>query len=435
MLHPVRTFRLLARRAAPSVAGLAVSVAALGPALGAEPVAVAPPSPVPPATAPAAKDLPDESFLAGQRRHRENGREEYAPLDDGGEAAMGDLVRLSLDAGGVLRAEPTDRVLGADDARRYRVKGAVATCTVAVDGVRGPPAAGGGGRASLGFTTTVSRADHDVTTDDGMWFATLSADGSSLSAMGRSVLAQVMFSQRPFVRGANPVAMPGGRPAPRPVTLRVTEWRAGMRQAVVFRGDADTVAELRAKHPREVRRYLLPLLGKVADDGWWRPGVADVYTAFEDVPADPAVAGVVQALLPDLDAADAPTRQAAATRLADLGPAGVLAVLRADPETLSPQQRAQLGRYVAAHRRRVTDSPVDARRDPAFLADCLEHDDPAVRRAAKAALERLTGRPVAFDPDGPVDGRAAAADGVREELYRTALTAPATAPATTRPRE
>jgi hypothetical protein len=55
----------------------------------------------------------------------------------------------------------------------------------------------------------------------------------------------------------------------------------------------------------------------------------------------------------------------------------------------------------------------------------MASDDAALRRLALAQLKEITPAPVAFDPDGSPESRAAQLD----ELRRTLITAPTTVPA------
>jgi hypothetical protein len=142
-----------------------------------------------------------------------------------------------------------------------------------------------------------------------------------------------------------------------------------------------------------------------------KPGAGDVYGVFTEVQADQQVTQKIEALLPELDSPSSPIRDAASQRLMALGPAGVLAALRLDSSALTDEQRGRLGELVARHRRRDLADPAAARKDPNFLADCLEYDDPAVRRAAKATLERAVGQPVPVDITLTGDALTRAVDG------------------------
>ena len=58
------------------------------------------------------------------------------------------------------------------------------------------------------------------------------------------------------------------------------------------------------------------------------------------------------------------------------------------------------------------------RRDVAFLLDCLENIDPAVRVAAKAALEKAAGHGLAYDVSADASERAVAVEKLRALLKK-----------------
>jgi hypothetical protein len=121
-------------------------------------------------------------------------------------------------------------------------------------------------------------------------------------------------------------------------------------------------------------------------------------------------------LLPQLEADDPADREAASGRLELLGNAGVLAAMRMDMSNLSAEQKARLLTFVSRHRHQPAATAAAQRRDPAFLIDCLESFDPAVRMVARAELEKVVGKSIKFDPTLPEEAVAAAADVVRKEI-------------------
>src|SRR4051812_18425374 len=329
-----------------------------------------------PATLPAAaaaaqpeKQKPEEAFLQSQRQQRDAARARFATLRQVGPVSAAEAARLSLERG-LLRAEITALAVGAGQVR-VKVEGSDATWVVSR---RTTSVAFGANAPDPGPTLMLQRYEPDAKTDDAVWSIYLSANNIGLSLSGQSIAGRVMYNQN--VRNPNPV------------TLTVTEWAAGPRMANVFTAQAATFQQLRAEHPAEFRQYLLPVLSKVSDLSWMLPDAADVYRAFADIPADPAVTQTVLALLPDLDARAFATRDAASRRLAATGRPGVLAVLRLDPAApLTGEQRGRLGQFVAGYRHRDDLDPAAARKDPNFLADALEYPDPAVRVAARQGLE------------------------------------------------
>jgi hypothetical protein len=273
----------------------------------------------------------------------------------------------------------------------------------------------------------LSRVDLDVNNDTDIWSTSVSLNGGYLYVSGQTILGQVSFNQNISVRPAGfaGVATP-------PINLYVYEYGGGVdnapiRQAQTFRGSAKSISELRAKYPEKFRQYFIPLLSKISDMSWLRPGATDVYSVFTEIPADPQVTARLQTLLPELDSDAFHIRDAASAQLLEMGPAGVLAALRTNLADLSDEQRAQLGRLIAAHRRRAEVALADARVDTAFLADCLEHDDVAVRQAAKSALGKVLGESVSFDPALSGTELGMAADGVRKKIAQmhAATTQPA----------
>ena len=195
------------------------------------------------------------------------------------------------------------------------------------------------------------------------------------------------------------------------VTVRVFEYAQwGQPNKVVVTAAAPTLFQLRAEHPEDFRTYVLPMLGKFSDLSFLAPGPSDVYGAFQEIPADEKVTGEIEQLIPKLDADDPADRDAASAKLDQLGSAGVLAALRMDMSDLTAEQKERLRLFIAQHRRRSGINVTALLHDPAFLIDCLEFPDAAVRAAAKADLERLIGKSIAFDATLTGGAAATAAD-------------------------
>src|SRR5439155_1200618 len=75
----------------------------------------------------------------------------------------------------------------------------------------------------------------------------------------------------------------------------------------------------------------------------------------------------------------------------------VLAALRRDLSALSAEAKNRLDLFLANHSNMLLDDPRAPLTDGAFLLDCLDDDDAAVRAAGKAALEKLIAKPIEFD--------------------------------------
>ena len=165
----------------------------------------------------------------------------------------------------------------------------------------------------------------------------------------------------------------------------------------VLRLDAPSLLRLQSEHPEEVRQYLAPMLKRWTTQDLMSPGATDVYMVFGELPPPSDVAGKLTALLPALDSEVFSERDAASKELAKLGRPGVQAALRLDRGALSFEQNDRIDAIIDRQRHRLIDDPQSLRHDEAFLMDCLADEDPAVRAAAKAELEKLLGRPVAVD--------------------------------------
>ena len=202
-------------------------------------------------------------------------------------------------------------------------------------------------------------------------------------------------------------------------------------QTSVLLASAPTLDQLKAEYPREVRKYLTPILRDLTGGRTpLQPAPADVYRAFDSIRPDPKVARQVEELLARLDSEVYAVRDAASKELAGLGAPAVLAILRRDMDDLSAEARNRIDRFLASRANLSPEEAVAARKDRAFLIDCLEDEHLAVRQAAKAALEKLIGAKIDFDATLSGEARADAVDALRQKLNPT----PTTRPAATQPR-
>ena len=206
---------------------------------------------------------------------------------------------------------------------------------------------------------------------------------------------------------------------PRGVRASVTRTAGvylGRAATSVLDASARDLSQLAAEHPDEVRIFVAPILQEITGLDCFAPGAGDVYRAFDHLKPDPAAALALTNLLPRLDDESYAVRSEAGRELRALGPAGVLAALRAERRGLSAEQNARVEGFIASHVAGAARTPAAARRDAEFLLQCLRYDDPAVRTAAKRALGELSGRRISFDPDLAGQERADAADKLRVEL-------------------
>jgi antitoxin component of RelBE/YafQ-DinJ toxin-antitoxin module len=192
---------------------------------------------------------------------------------------------------------------------------------------------------------------------------------------------------------------------------------------------APTLPELQAAYPQEVRHYLSPIFVRLFGRDLVQPGAGDVYSVFSEIPPAPQAQAAVQALLGPLDADAFEQRQAASDELGKLGVPGVLAVLRLDRSKLTQEQKSRCDAFVQTQRHRSIDDPQEARRDPNFLIDALNDDDPAVRAAAKSALEAVVGHAIPFDVSQDAATRQTAIAALEEQVQKELAKTPATLPA------
>jgi len=190
------------------------------------------------------------------------------------------------------------------------------------------------------------------------------------------------------------------------VTLVVTKTDNAMGPkdaTVILKLEAASFAELCAKHPVEVGKYVEPLLRDLDLGGVFFVDLKDAQHAFAaKAPPDPAIVARVQAILPRLDD-DAPdVRQAAARELAALGDAGVAPVQALDLSKLPLQTRSMLRNYLESAGAATEDPRLS---NAEFLLLCLALDDKEIPALAKARLEKLRGTPVDMDIGAPVEER------------------------------
>ncbi len=191
---------------------------------------------------------------------------------------------------------------------------------------------------------------------------------------------------------------------------------------------APTLLQLRADHPEDVRKTLEPVFRDLTGVNWLRPGVADVYRAFDGIQPDMKVVEKVNEILPRLDSLSFPERETASAELAALAAPGVLAAVRIDQDPLSPEQRNRITAFLTEYTRRSYETPTAARQDLNFVLESLEDADVVVRTAAKEAIEALTHHKVGVDVALTGDKLTAAVNAYRADLAKQPPPAPATQP-------
>jgi hypothetical protein len=200
----------------------------------------------------------------------------------------------------------------------------------------------------------------------------------------------------------------------RSVQLAVAEAGSGRSFSI----HASNLVELRRKHPEQVRDYVVPLLRQIAGEDLLLPGAADVYRVFDEVVPEPRLAAEVDAIIPELSNPSFARRERASRELAALGPAATCAAMRVDRTMLNAEAAARLDELIENKARRRNGNPALMRNELSFLADCMEFDDPQIRRAAKSQIEQITGTRIPLLAVPTPKEWSAAADVIRQQVSK-----------------
>src|SRR5690606_29977938 len=111
---------------------------------------------------------------------------------------------------------------------------------------------------------------------------------------------------------------------------------------VLVQISSPSLTAMRQEHPEEIRKYVAPLLATLNGFDVLRPGAADVYRVFNEIPASPEMIQKVEELLILIGSPIPDQRTAGSKALAELGRPAVLAVLRMELAFLTPEERARL---------------------------------------------------------------------------------------------
>lgn len=178
------------------------------------------------------------------------------------------------------------------------------------------------------------------------------------------------------------------------------------------------IADVESRFPLAWVRYGVPIFRRLgAEHLLHRHPAVDVYRMFPQVQPDSRTVGHVDELVSGLGSASFSERQAAQHTLRAMGRPAVLALMRIDPSTLSPEQIERRRKLLSDDDwQPITEEYAVARKDLALLLDCLEDDDPALRAQAKRAVESLIGRKLDFDVNLDRNLRGAAVDALRDQL-------------------
>jgi hypothetical protein len=246
----------------------------------------------------------------------------------------------------------------------------------------------------------LDRYDFGQQDPDAIWASYANINSRSILISGESLQKRIIFNENP---AATTLTVNDNDPAARDDSSHITL-------------EATSLTDLRNKHPAEYRKFLLPLLGKLMDTASMLPGPTDVYEVFTEIPADNASSAQLKSLLPHLDSTVPAERQTATAQIEAMGARGILAAMRMDPSTLTPEQQTALSDFIGRGHRAKVDDPKTAKRNPDFLLDCLEIDAPGVQAAAVRELTKVLGKPIAFDTNLHGPAADAAVDSMRQEI-------------------
>lgn len=185
-----------------------------------------------------------------------------------------------------------------------------------------------------------------------------------------------------------------------------------------LRANAPSFSDLQKMHPNAISEYLRPIFRDLGQDTALF-GLADAIAWQVLSPlatVDPQIEQQVAQLVRQLDAEEARERESAGEALQQLGLPGVLALLRMDRSTLSPEQHARIDAIVAPYQTLDAEQAKALRLDRRFLLDTMENEDPALRRLALKQLQETTGQAIQFDVDAPREQRKQALQQLRRQL-------------------
>lgn len=178
------------------------------------------------------------------------------------------------------------------------------------------------------------------------------------------------------------------------------------------------ITDVESRFPQAWTQYVMPLFCRLgAEHLLHRHPAVDVYRMFPHIQPNSGTARRVEELIAGLGSAAFSERQAAQQALGAMGRAAVLALMRIDPSTLSPEQAERRRKLLSEDDwQPINEEYAAARKDLPLLLDCLDDDDPAVRAKAKQSVETWIGRSLDFDINRDRGSRGAAVDALHDQL-------------------
>jgi hypothetical protein len=227
-------------------------------------------------------------------------------------------------------------------------------------------------------------------------------------------------------RSVRLMAQSNGPGQPNTVNFMVSETNNVGAVLVSLNFQAPDFTSLLRNHPKETNEYLRPLLRTLGQEQVFAPDALVAWQVFADRwRPDARTAQQVGRILPQLDADDYESRDAAVKALEKMGRPAAAVLLRADRDALSAEQNTRVDQVLAPYTQLSPDDAQRLRSDAGFLLDCLYLDDAEVRDAALARLAEVTGKPVEFDGKADRPTRWAAVAGLRRELLSAKKDEPA----------
>ncbi|MGA2442406.1 MAG: hypothetical protein ABSH08_15750 [Tepidisphaeraceae bacterium] len=214
----------------------------------------------------------------------------------------------------------------------------------------------------------------------------------------------------------------GGTDAP-PVTLRVQVIQ-GTQPELSLVVSAPTLPDLRREHPYEFEKYLRPLFRQfrqdeaifaVEDKIAWQ-------VMYEDWRPPPDLAPRLKSLVAQLNSDEFAQRQSAQESLRRIGEPAALMLRSADRRDWTAEQNSRVNKFLGEFFPLSDDQAKKLGQDVNFLLDCLTSDDPALRAATLAHLDRLLGRKIECNLDQSPADRLTAVAALRRQLIPQAAT-------------
>jgi hypothetical protein len=221
----------------------------------------------------------------------------------------------------------------------------------------------------------------------------------------------VSLSQNMFFFGAKPA----GLQPPLNLSLRPQQrWGGGPQVR------ASSFDELITTYPQEREQYLRPMLHELHQEDLLPPANLDSLQVFaNDLPADPQKEKQINDLVAQLDADSSDDRDTATQQLKDMQGDAILALMKLDRSTLSPEQSARVDSICRDFKPLTSDEIQAKKKDVKFLLMALASDEEPIRIAALKALHAVSDQSFTFDTGGDMVDRSLALTDLHSQLLPT----------------